>query len=366
MYTFISALKNVFRNKFINLTVIASLSLGLLFPMLVFCIGNIAIKEVWAGVAAYPERTAGIFSNTEIRIDTKKAMNDYPQIELMVEGSFTQNDYIISGNKIVRTGIVGYKAGNDKLTNCEMLLGRYFSEAESNGSEHICLITSYLQKELGCNVGDTVVLGNEEFKVTGVYIKKDNTVLLPMDTFLQKYETAFTYNILFKKGCDVETEGVEALKALLEEYGLSTESYMLMSGYYKEHNDLKNAYFALVIMLSVASVTLMYAALNISNIMVNKINADMKSYKIRMQLGATKNSIFGFLWTQLFMLMLISVGIDALIILLLKTFMPFFAVFPFDLDLTAVLLTALTGTVYVIVLSSTLLKRVFGKRRAAK
>lgn len=138
---------------------------------------------------------------------------------------------------------------------------------------------------------------------------------------------------------------------------------MLLSDYYEEHNDLKNAYFAIAIMLAIASVVLIYAALNISNIMVNKINNDMKTYKIRMQLGAAKGNIFGFLWTQLFALMLIAVAMDALIIFLLKTFMPFFAVFPFDLDFTAVLLTTLIGTAYVLILSSALVKRVFGKRR---
>ncbi len=363
MYTFISALKSVFRNKFINLTVIISLSLGLLFPMLVFCIGNIVIKEVWAGVATYPERTAGIFSNTKTRIDTDKAMRDYPQLELIVETAFTEQDYIVSGNKIVKTETVGYKSGNDKMTGYVMLDGNYFTESEANGDEYICLITSALQKELGCNAGDTLVLGNDEFTVKGVYINKYKSVLLPLDAFSKKYETAYAYNILFNKGCDVRNEGNDILIALLEEYGLNTENYMLLSDYYEEHNDLKNAYFAIAIMLAIASVVLIYAALNISNIMVNKINNDMKTYKIRMQLGAAKGNIFGFLWTQLFALMLIAVAMDALIIFLLKTFMPFFAVFPFDLDFTAVLLTTLIGTAYVLILSSALVKRVFGKRR---
>lgn len=365
MYTFLSALKSVIRSRFINLTVIVSLSLGLLFPMLVFCIGNIALKEVWAGVATYPERTASIHTNT-IRIDTEKAMKDYSQIELMMEGSFVEYDYIVSGNKIVKTQTIGYKNGYDKIISFEMLDGKYFTESEANGNEHICLITSNLQKELGCHAGDKVVLGNEEFTVKGVYIRKDNTVLLPLESFAQKHETYYNYSLIFKKDCDIKTKGAEILKSLLEEYGLNTENYMLMGDYYEEHNDLKNAYFAIAIMLAIASVVLIYAALNISNIMVNKINNDMKIYKIRMQLGATKGNIFGFLWVQLFALMLIAVAADALIIFLLKTFMPFFAVFPFDLDFTAVFLTALIGTVYVLILSSVLVKRVFGKRRAAQ
>ncbi len=365
MYTIISSIKNIYRNKFINLTVIASLSLGLLFPMLVFCIGNIVIKEVWAGVATYPERTAGIFSNTKTRIDIEKAIKDKQQIELIVEGSFTNHDYIVMGNKIVKTETVGYKAGNDKMTSFEMLYGKYFTESEFNGSDNICLISSELQKELGCLPGDTVILGKEEFILKGVYIRKDKSVIMPLDTFSRKYETFYSYHVLFKENCNVKNEGVEIIKELLEEYGLNTENYMLLSDYYEEHNDLKNAYFAIAIMLAIASVVLIYAALNISNIMVNKINNDMKTYKIRMQLGAAKGNIFGFLWVQLFVLMLISVIMDSLIIFLLKTFMPFFAVFPFDLDFTSVLLTSLIGTAYVLILSSVLVKRVFGKRRAA-
>lgn len=364
MYTFISAIKSVFRNKFINLTVIASLALGMLFPMLVFCIGNVVLKEIWASVAAYPERTAGIFSDDTIRIDTEKAMADCPQIELIEEGSFTKHDYIVSGGRIVKTETVGYKAGGDKMVGYDMLYGRYLTEEESNGSERVCVITSALQKELGCNAGDTVILGDEEFTVKGVYINRNITVLMPLDTFAQKYEAEYVYNVLFKKDCDVKTEGVKAIEKLLDEYGIDNTHYMLMSDYYEENNDLKNAYFALAIMLAVASIVLIYAALNISNIMVNKINNDMKNYTIKMQLGAKKGNIFGFLWVQLIVLMLISVGIDAVIVILLKNFLPFFAVFPFDLDLLAVLLTALIGGAYVLVLSSALVKKVYKERKA--
>ena len=364
MYTFISAIKSVFRSKFINLTVIASLALGMLFPMLVFCIGNITLKEVWAGVTTYPERTASIQTYT-IRIDTEKAMKDYPQIELMMEGSFLEYDYIVSGNKIVKTQTVGYKNGYDKIISFEMLDGKYFTESEANGNEHICLITSNLQKELGCHAGDKVVLGNEEFTVKGVYIRKDNTVLLPLESFAQKYETHYNYSLIFKKDCDIKTKGAEILKSLLEEYGLNTENYMLISDYYEEHNDLKNAYLSLAFMLAIASLTLIYAALNISNLMVNKINADMKNYIIKMQLGASKVNIFGFLWIQLIVLMLVSVGIDAVIVILLKKFLPFFAVFPFELDASAVFLTVVVGTVYILILSSGLVKRVYRERSAA-
>lgn len=365
MYTFISAIKSVFRNKFINLTVTASLALGMLFPMLVFCIGNVVLREIWANIATYPERTAGVFSDDKIRIDTEKAMSDYPQIEVMVEGSFAEHDYIVSGGKIVKTQTAGYKACEDKIIGYDMLYGRYFTEEESNGNERICIISSNLQRELGCNAGDTVVLGNEEFTVKGVYINRNIALLMPLDTFSQKYRTEYAYNILFKKGCDVKTEGMRIIEELLNEYGIDNTHFMLMSDYYVEHNDLKNAYFALAIMLAIASVVLIYAALNISNIMVNKINTDMKNYTIKMQLGAKKGNIFGFLWVQLIVLMLISVGIDAAAVLLLKNLLPFFAGFSFDLDPLAVLLTALIGAAYVLVLSSALVKRIYKERKAA-
>jgi hypothetical protein len=43
MYTIITALKSLYRNKFVNLTVIISLAMGMLFQMLVFCIGNVQL-----------------------------------------------------------------------------------------------------------------------------------------------------------------------------------------------------------------------------------------------------------------------------------------------------------------------------------
>lgn len=366
MYTFTAALKSVFRNKFVNFTVIVSLALGLLFPMLVFSIGNVFLKEMKAGVTIHPERTAGISTGQEIRIDTEKALRDHPQIELITEGTYTQNDYIVSGNKIVKTQTVGYKAGIDKFTPFEMLDGKFYTDEELNGSDSICLISSQLQKELDCKAGDTVVLGKEEFTVNGVYIKKDKSVFLPLDTFSRKYEVFPAYEILFRKDCDVKTEGAEVLKSLAEEYGLDPEnSCMLMSDYYEERNELKNFYISIAIMLAIASVTLIYAALNISNIMVNKINADRKSYSIKMQLGASKTNLFGFLWVQLLVLMLISVGIDAAVTVILEKTAPFFTMFSFKLDAAAVLLTLLIGAAYVMILSSKLVKKVYSERRAA-
>ena len=82
------------------------------------------------------------------------------------------------------------------MTGYVMLDGNYFTESEDNGDEYICLITSALQKELGCNAGDTLVLGNDEFTVKGVYINKYKSVLLPLDAFSKKYETRETIFLL--------------------------------------------------------------------------------------------------------------------------------------------------------------------------
>lgn len=362
MYTVISAAKNLFRNKFINLTVIASLTLGLLFPMLVFCIGNVMLKEIWGGLAYYPERTAGIYTDNKIRINTEKTMEDHPQIELMVEGAFVEHDYAVSNDKFIRTEIAGYKAGNDKLARYEILYGRYLTDSEANGKEPVCIISSTLQKEIGCAVGSKIALGKAEFTVKGVYISRNISAIIPLDTFSQRYNTMYAYTIRFKENCLVKTEGVEIMNQLADEYGISNRDFIIISDHYKETNDLKNAYFALSILLAVASVILVYAALNISNILINKINTDRKNYVIKMRLGASRGNIFGFLWVQLLILMLVSVGIDIAVVLLFKKFMPYIAVFPFDLNPLAVLLTALIGTVYVFVLTSALVKKVFAKK----
>lgn len=362
MYTIISAIKNVYRNRFINFTVIVSLSLGLLFPMLVFCIGNVTLKSIWGGLAYNPERVVAVNTDEKIRINIEKAKADYSEIELMVEGAFVASDYAVVGDKFIKTEVVGYKAGHDRIFRYDMLYGRYFTDSESNGNESVCIISSALQKELDCNVGDSLTLSDKNFSIKGVYISDEAFVRIPLEAFSKMYRTMYAYDIQFDKSCDVKTKGVEILNKLADEYKINNRDFLIANDYYDTTNELKNAYFALAIMLAIASVVLIYAALNISNIMVNKINSDLKSYTIRMQLGAAKSNIFGFLLVQLFALMLISVGIDALIIFLLKKYMPFFAVFPFDLDLPSVLLTALIGTVYVLILSSGLLKRAFGER----
>ncbi len=373
MYTITTALKSLYRNKFVNLTVIVSLALGMLFPMLVFCIGNAELKTAWGTIPYHHERMLGMIGDlgTEHRVDCEKAKLDHPEIEFISEGSFVIENTAIFGNKFYTAETAGYKGDQNKIIRYNMIYGEFFTDEELNGNEKICAVTISLQKQLGCMPGDYITLGETEEKllVKGVYGDYKYSLIMPMETFIEIYSpssTELAYFVQFKKGIDLNTEGREILTSLTEEYGIENKNFVDI-----EENDslkinLRNAYFALTIMLAIASVVLLYAALNIFNILINKLNNDMKNYMVKMQVGASKGKIYAFLSVQLFVLMLISVAADVGIVIFLKQFISDIVVFPFILDLSSIMFTAAVGSVYVLILACAMVKRLNGRRLVSK
>ena len=362
MYTFVSAVKNLYRNKFLNCTVIVSFALGMLFPLLVFCVGNIMLKSIWTGIAIYPERVIALYTDDSIRINTEKAKADHSEIEVIMETAFTANDYVSFDEGFIEAQIIGNGAGNEKIIRYEMLSGRYLTDEEANGSDKICLISSTLQRELGCGTGDIIRVGGSTFEIKGVYIENNAELIMPLESFSQIYYTRYAYNIQLKSGYEAKSTGARIANELADEYGIPNRDFLIADSYYDTTNDLKNAAFALFIMLGIASVVLLYSALNVSNILVNKIHSDMKNYIIKIQLGASKSTLFEFLSVQLFILMLGAVFADIAAVAVIKSFMPYVVGFPFELSPLAVLMTVGIGTVYVLLLSFVLLKKIYGRR----
>lgn len=369
MYTIITALKSLYRNKFVNLTVIVSLALGMLFPMLVFCIGNVQLKTAWGTIPYHTERLLGLVGDpgTEHRIDCSKAKLEHPEIEHLSEGSFVIDNTAIFKNKFYTTETAGYKGNQNKIIRYNMIYGEFFTDEELNGNEKICAITISLQEQLGCMPGDYITLGKTEEKllIKGVYGDYKCSVIMPLETFIEIYSSSSTdlaYTFQFKEGIDLETEGKEILSSLTEEYEIENKNFINIEENDSLQINLRNAYFALSIMLAIASVVLIYAALNIFNILINKLNNDMKNYMVKMQVGASKGKIYGFVAVQLFVLMLISVAADVGIVLFLKKYISHIVIFPFILDLSSILITAALGSLYVLILAFAMVKRLRGRR----
>ncbi len=367
MYTIITALKSLYRNKFVNIAVIVSLALGMLFPMLVFCIGNVQLKAAWGSTPFHTDRLMGIIGDygSDCRIDTRKAKLDYPEIDQISEGSFVIFNTAVFNNKFYEAETVGYKEGINDIVRYSMIYGDFLTDEELNGNERICVITLPLQEELGCMPGDYITLGEtgEKLLIKGVYGEYDYSVLMPLDTFSEIYPSVqISYSVQFTKGTDLETRGKEILNKLTDEYGLKNKNFLTVKENDSLKNILKNAYFVLGVMLAVASVVLLYAALNIFNILINKLNTDMKNYMVKMQVGASKGKIYGFIFVQLFLLMIISVAIDMCIILFLQKYVPDIVVFPFILDLGSTAFTAAIGFLYVLILAFAMVKRLKGRR----
>lgn len=361
MYTVISAVKSLYRNKFVNLTVTVSIALGMLFPMLVFCIGNVMVKAVGEGLALYPERTG----STELLgdIDPVQLKSDIPYAERVAKSTDIVTEYVSRGYSFADTKICGVGAGAEKIYGIPVISGRYFTEREAESSERLCCISTSLQKELDCRIGDKAKIGDGEFTVIGVFAGTGIKALLPLQAFSELFSSKIKYDILLKEGYNIENETGNITEKLSEKYAVS--SLTPFNTQRNAANDLNYAVLGLSAMFGIVSLVLVYSALNVSNILTNKMQADRKNYIIKIQLGASKKDIFAFLAVQLLLLMLLSVIIDIAATVLIGRFMPYAAGLPFAVGPIPILLTIATGVLYILMLTSEQLKKFYRKGGAA-
>lgn len=355
MYTVISAVKSLYRNKFVNITVTASIALGMLFPMLVFCIGNVMLKAVGEGLALYPERTGSIELLGDINpIELK---GDISEAAAVSKSTDNVTEYVSHGFNFADSKISGVGTDYEKIFGISVISGRYFTKGEAMGSEKLCCISTALQRELGCMAGDKAEIGEEEFTVIGIFAGSDIKALLPLRVFSEMFSARVKYDILLNEEYSFENEINTITERLSEKY--TVLSFAAFDSQKNAANDLKNTLLALTAMFGIVSLVLVYSLLNVSNILSNKMQADRKGYIIKIQLGASKKDLFGFLAVQLLLLMLISAGIDIAVISLLSKFVPYIAGLPFSLGTAPLMLTIVIGVLYSLMLTSEQLKKFY-------
>lgn len=341
-------IKNIFRSKFISATIIISLALGLVFPMLVLCLGNSMIKEIKANMPYFPERTGAILTGNA-ELNTVEILANYSEIETVVKTMYTIKTLISNEDKnIVKSDVVGYGSGFPKQYKINMSQGKYFTDEEADGKERLCVITNDLSQKLSIGVGKSIEIKNNFYKIIGVSNSKNqvNTVYLPIECCKEIFENiSFNYNILLKSNYKFAQEGLTLSKEILNQNSIKENNNIVaFENFYT--NEQNQIIYGFTIMLLIAGIVFVYALLNIYNVIANKIKREQNNYKIRIQLGAKKGDIYLFTFIQLFVFIIAASAIDAVIIVVLSKFILSVGVFAFELNLLVILLIILIGAIF--------------------
>lgn len=341
MYNISNASRILFKNKFISTTMILSMLIGLFFPISLISIGvNYYEKVDMLGkgadrlyLMASGER---ILSNDEI---SKK----YEAIEyLSIESS--RSDGILVGDKFNLVTIMAVDVNYSRQFKRFVDEGRKFTHEDFKNDKKVCLIGELLLENK--NIGTIVGIGQDEYRVVGILRneKFSDKVVIP---FNGKVIGSIAYTFLFKEEYS-KSECLDILQEIKEEN--DGASIARMKDVMKREN--KNMKIMLRALSAIGLIVFLYSSVNISTVLMNKIDLDKKNNAIKLAMGAKKSSIYGELVHQLNFLTISAIAFDSLLIYGLSTFIN-----GFKINIYIVLSITIINILWNVVLAFGLTKR---------
>lgn len=303
-------MKSIRKHLGINLVIAGTLFVAYLFFFVVCCY----IEDGLLGLEtfSFKERDRSVYYSASVLENDEQLYPEevedfsrqYPFLE-----SFTMLEYIYHTDTISNQGISFYRVDehfSDHFT-IPILKGRYFTLEEIQNGSPVCVIGEGLRLQSGLDVGDSLTLGECSLKIIGVmkYNANMGANLVPYKTFedytvpglrIQGYEIVATLS-----------DASFASQINWEELGLSGEAVSCTEYF-------NNGAFSLLqrssVSLLVGILVLVYALMNLLNIMVSKMDQQQKNLGIRVALGAPYWKVF----LQFFFEMLILITTSVLTI----------------------------------------------------
>ena len=304
-----TAYGNLKRKKFVSLSIILSLVLGLLFPVLVLAFGSAIIEFLNSSVIKDFDKVilVTIKNGSLSEADIKKIMIENTGIDTISRYNYFQATIILEGD-YTRSNVVALDSNYRELSQMALCGGKWL-DTDGLSSDFVCIIgKNFAKKYFAKNsLGNKInILGNE-FEIIGVTdnINFLDSIIIPMNCLdkLHLKNHDLTYYIKFKDKYELEKQAV-LLKDFISDKFKFTADIKLYKDKHKD--DINREHAFTTVLFAITGVVLLYALLNIINIIFNKVNEDRKSYGIKLALGASQKDIFMQNFFELIILSLLS------------------------------------------------------------
>jgi len=204
--------------------------------------------------------------------------------------------------------LIGHTASMAFIDTRTLELGRYFTESEDRQMTSVCLIGQSLVDEFfpGLDpIGQTLRVGNEEFRVIGTLERigsvlgqeQDNFLIVPLRTYLrlQGRRSSLTINVkaagsgkAFEQAMDEARLVLRGRRHLQPEqpddfFTGTKESYISL------WKSISGAFFAVFVMVS--SISAVVGGIVIMNVMLVSVTERTKEIGVRRAMGATQRDI---------------------------------------------------------------------------
>lgn len=217
-------------------------------------------------------------------------------------------EQVVTGNRNWNTRVAGVDPSLLDIQNWTISQGTWLSTSDEEGARSVAVIGQTVYQQLFASIGEnpigqTVRIGNQLFRVTGVLETKggssssDDVVFVPFSTALTRLkDSSYVDQILLKvdDSSNIDTVQSAATTLLEQRHHIakgSADDFNLTSS--KQLLQTFNQILALAsgLYIAIASISLTVGGIGIMNIMIVSVTERTREIGIRMSLGAQRGDI---------------------------------------------------------------------------
>ena len=269
--------------------------------------------------------------------------------------------------KVEMVFLNGSNADYVKTTNFDFDLGRFYSEAEGDGSRNVAVLGSEISSKLfprGDALDKTIKIGPINFKVVGVLTEQgstmlgafnpDNQVFIPIGTIFKNFTSrhfgTVTINVRAANPELLEDTKAEAESIMRKIRGLSYDQPNDFT--INQQEGLTGFLDSITIVIKIAGLfitglSLFVGAIGIMNIMFVSVKERTREIGLRKAIGAKRRTILAQFLLESSVICLIGgiIGLIAAVLLSLMLNQFFPTSIQYDVVILAILISLLTGVI---------------------
>lgn len=358
------ALDNLRMNKLRSFLTMIGIVFGVAAVVTVVSIGQAGQSSIISMVSNYGDGYFVIYPNYNDEANVEKAdfrQRDMAEVRKVpgvryVSASMGYGVMTMLKQEKLRFNITGTTSEMPKMQKLDIVAGRFFKTQEERGRQKVIVVDAkYANKAFGSSqaaVGRRVVLGNDTFRIVGVYQAQEN-ILSGMEgerytgyapiTALSFGESGDNVRLgmleIVASSPDRMDETIKTLKHwLAERKNVEPDSYLTESG--KDAEKMVSSTFSILqtIIGSIAGISLLVGGIGVMNIMLVSVTERTREIGIRKAIGATPGTIMLQFMIEAVILSFIGGTLGALLGLLAAYVFALISGWPFVISMWAILL----------------------------